>query len=1384
MSVRRRQDSILNGTFLASGIFFLLVLGLFTNYLLSTLLANLEDSLIARLEHETNLHVEYDSLRIGFFDTIVLEGVQVRHAEEGRLAPLARVDKAELSFRLLKFIFGSGEAIENISAIRLHKPELNFYSDTSLISAISSIPRQEKRKEEALPPLLNCTVRIEEGSVRFYTEDSYRQSISASPLVVLSIPDGNLDVRNNRGEFRLKSDFSILPSQDIAGGSLGVEGKFDLDAASIDAAIDFSDMLVSGVSLPDLRFSLLRDDESLTLDSSFGQALSLGGQYQMGESGKFVLTLEEREGFFDRPAEREHRGTLGRLFFSDARSYTPSGRMELSFEGPGFTLRSDLVIRDDGGNDVFRLRARGDEKNLSVERMELSRGEHLISISAYWEWSGIPHARALIRGLELGAVVLDGDLRLEPQPQDSLRLFASAVRVNGTPLGNFDGTFNPKSSEFSLTGFAGSLRGSGKAAGDAREILLALQGFDLGALLGGISKRDMFDGWRGSGDARVSFGDMGVRASGVLAIATPGFGTANVDFSFDEENLIIRELKTAYATIRGIGNVGHEGVYGNFNIDYGGRNYPFILQYRETEGGRLINADIRGLLQAQADIVDGNVRALVSLNGLSLHPFGFDAHLSGSGSLTVQDQHSISVGNFSLAFRQPYQASVDLVFRGEGARFDIIQLGCVFEGRSFSGNGTVILNEQKRWDMNVVFDNGLSAAGYFDGGAYGGTFLLSDVDVGAILPGVASGVLRGSVTLAPGRGFPSLAWSVILSDGKLFDAPVQVITRARAHSSGFDAMTVLIQSEIGEISIRNGRVVREDDGFACTLDAALRWRGAPFPAQGQLRVQGKVRDTVSEAEIFFSDVRAHSRARGNYAAQVRFSDDRFVFQRIGAAGIEGEIDNRNKNVDLKFTDSAGTDITISGHYGQDVDLAGSAAGLPLLYLENFPEVVRSAQGTVSADYRIHGPHDAPDFSGTLMIDDAVFDTKFLRTPLTSLSVAARFTNDILYIDNVSATNGKGALYISGQAVARNKTLEDIDVRVRTDRKAGININIDGDNLKTSGGLLADLFISGNLDAPVVQGRVALQNNEFYFMSDGDRDSRDDDRFLNRIQWNLEVNALNDVRFVHPFVTALLQSGSGIVLQNSIGDPNFDVSGSATASRGMIDYINHEFRIEQPTFIEFRRTGRGVEPWLTFRGRLRIRDEDFENIDIYISFEGSLVGGLNPVFSSEPSRSEREIHALLGLEQTDVRYYDGARQQDDLLYRSADVISLSFLNPLSKEIRQLFGLDIVTIRTPFMRNFLERERGDQMFDDGINRSLFRGTRFSVGKYITDFAFLEGTVLLRESLEPVNPTKLIPALQIGFEVTHKSANFGVALKPVETNIELEYECAFEIRIRGRF
>ena len=122
----------------------------------------------------------------------------------------------------------------------------------------------------------------------------------AAPLVEVKLPRGEIDVRDNRGNFRIASGFDVLPGQDVISGLVELAGIFDLDRRSLDALIETKELSVGGIRLPELRFFVAQEAGNFSVDSStFNQAVSIDGRYRSDASGKFTLDLDEKLAFFD-----------------------------------------------------------------------------------------------------------------------------------------------------------------------------------------------------------------------------------------------------------------------------------------------------------------------------------------------------------------------------------------------------------------------------------------------------------------------------------------------------------------------------------------------------------------------------------------------------------------------------------------------------------------------------------------------------------------------------------------------------------------------------------------------------------------------------------------------------------------------------------------------------------------------------------------------------------------------------------------------------------------------------------------------------------------------------------------------------------------------------
>ena len=372
--------------------------------------------------------------------------------------------------------------------------------------------------------------------------------------------------------------------------------------------------------------------------------------------------------------------------------------------------------------------------------------------------------------------------------------------------------------------------------------------------------------------------------------------------------------------------------------------------------------------------------------------------------------------------------------------------------------------------------------------------------------------------------------------------------------------------------------------------------------------------------------------------------------------------------------------------------------------------------------------------------------------------------------------------VDGFCFLRRNRPEDLNFRFHTGTKDGIPVNLDVSGIKLRGRFYADLFLRGDPDGPALQGRVAIRDADVNYLgsSSSSGSGKSPEGFVDRINWHVDFTALDRVSYINPLVTVVLQPQSRIGFRNRMADSNFHITGRITAAHGALDYLSHQFKVESPTYLEFRKVTGGYAPWLTFKGSTAMRDEDQEQVTVYITYDGILSGDFKPSFHSEPMKTQAEVMALLGV-QSSTPDADQAKTKQNVLSKSTDLLASIGLAPLSRMVRKGVGLDFFTIRTSVVRYFLERESLDSL-DPKRQLNILRDTQFTFGKYLTSFLFLEYTLSLKE--DPGMRGDLVPAHQVGLELSFSPFNLGYSLRQTEKSGYNDFEQNFEIRFRKRF
>jgi translocation and assembly module TamB len=138
-----------------------------------------------------------------------------------------------------------------------------------------------------------------------------------------------------------------------------------------------------------------------------------------------------------------------------------------------------------------------------------------------------------------------------------------------------------------------------------------------------------------------------------------------------------------------------------------------------------------------------------------------------------------------------------------------------------------------------------------------------------------------------------------------------------------------------------------------------------------------------------------------------------------------------------------------------------------------PGTLTKLRGRLRLDAHARGSLSAPDLSGTIGLSDLRVKVTRLGATYEHGTVLASLDGRDIRVDTARLASGKGAVDVSGRAqVTDSGSLAlDLDGRFTDFRVA------DAENLRST--ISGDLALNGTASAPVVTGKVALRNTDFY-----------------------------------------------------------------------------------------------------------------------------------------------------------------------------------------------------------------------------------------------------------------------------------------------------------------
>jgi hypothetical protein len=202
---------------------------------------------------------------------------------------------------------------------------------------------------------------------------------------------------------------------------------------------------------------------------------------------------------------------------------------------------------------------------------------------------------------------------------------------------------------------------------------------------------------------------------------------------------------------------------------------------------------------------------------------------------------------------------------------------------------------------------------------------------------------------------------------------------------------------------------------------------------------------------------------------------------------------------------------------------------------------------------------------------------------------------------------------------------------------------------------------------------------------------------------------------------------------------FSLTSDIKIRGGEIFYFERSFYIRSGLLV-LRENELRFAPRLTARADVRDRNENGP-VTISMIVDNAPLLDFTARFESSPSLSQMEILALMGQSITgnQIDENTGAYQRAFLSSTTDVFTQFLLMRRFEKPIRNLFKLDMFSVRTQFLQNMLFSEMGymPQPVDSiGKVRNYFDNTTISLGKYIGQDMFLQSVFSMRYDANRAN------------------------------------------------
>jgi Uncharacterized protein conserved in bacteria len=433
--------------------------------------------------------------------------------------------------------------------------------------------------------------------------------------------------------------------------------------------------------------------------------------------------------------------------------------------------------------------------------------------------------------------------------------------------------------------------------------------------------------------------------------------------------------------------------------------------------------------------------------------------------------------------------------------------------------------------------------------------------------------------------------------------------------------------------------------------------------------------------------------------------------------------------------------------GKNLDLSVQGINFDLGLLSPFMPagLIKIVSGTAHGGFRARGLATDPEITGEILLDKAVVrvigwlsdDVGPFTAPIIATGRKVSATSDSVLV-------GKARCALDVQATFDNWSPEGFTAGIRTlDRSTVkldttiLGIHAKGDSTMDLGFALHGDVLDINVDATLVKAQVVIGTE--VFGSGGSGGGYERPSLFFNVAANVGFGRGVQVQFSpvdFPVVTGNSEPTSRLSIRYDQAAEDYSLKGTVGLRGGEVFYIQRNFYLKSGKIVFNEGSGR-FEPRVTLLAELRDRN-DAGKVVVTLRTDDAPLTNFKPRLSSEPIMTEEQIALMLGQDLFSANDGSQVDWRKAVISSSELIPQLNFARQIGNAARDAVGLDMLSLRTKVLQNFLiditdnqKSAATDETQTAGISLGSFLDkTELYAGKYLSDSIFAYGSVRLEE------------------------------------------------------